>query len=96
MLPTSFVPGAAPAMPAQIGPSSQANDIATQANMVAHESNGMVYYYDPASLPGGSQSAPMPQYATIPAGGVLGMGGMITPPAQYYYPPGNGMYYTHQ
>jgi hypothetical protein len=96
MLPTSFVSGAAPAMPVQIGPSSQVNDIATQANMVAHESNGMVYYYDPASLPGGSQSAPMPQYATIPAGGVLGMGGMITPPAQYYYPPGNGMYYTHQ
>lgn len=94
MLTTPFVPGAASAMAGQSGPSSQANDLGVQSNMVAHESNGMVYYYDPASLPGG-QPAPMPQYPTALAGGVLGIG-IITPPAQYYYPPGNGMYYAHQ
>lgn len=92
ILPTPFVPGAAPALSTQAAPHAQPND--TQASMVAHESNGMVYYYDPASLPGATQAASMPQFQIPSAGGVMGMGGMITPPAQYYYPPANGMYYA--
>jgi hypothetical protein len=91
VLPTPFVPRAAPSLTV---PQGLAND--TQANMVAHESNGMVYYYDPATLPGGTQAAPVPQFQIPSAGGVLGMGGMITPPTQYYYPPTTGMYYAQQ
>ena len=95
MLPTPFVPGTASTLPAQSGPTGQAGDAGAQANMVAHESNGMVYYYDPSSLPGSQPSQP-PQFPMVPAGGVMGMGGMITPPTQFFYPPPNGMYYAPQ
>lgn len=91
MLPASFVPGATTAPSARPAPYVQPID--TQANMVAHESNGMVYYYDPASLPAGPHSAPVPQLQMPPTAGMMGV---ITPPAQYYYPPVNGMYYTQQ
>jgi hypothetical protein len=94
VLPTPFVPGAAPSLPTQSGPHALPND--TQANMVAHESNGMVYYYNPATLPGGTQAVPMSPFQIPSAGGVVGMGGMITPPAQYYYPHATGMYYAQQ
>lgn len=55
---------------------------ATHPAMVAHESNGMVYYYDPTQL-----YAPVEGYAT--AGYTMpGMGGMVTPsPDGYYYNP---------
>ena len=94
MLPTSFVPGAISTLPPQPAPHTLPSD--APANMVAHESNGMVYYYDPASLPGAPQIAPMPQFQMPAPGGVMGIGGMITPPAQYYYPPATGMYYAQQ
>ena len=94
MLPAPFVPGAVPTLPPQPAQHTLQGD--AQANMVAHESNGMVYYYDPVSLPGGSHLAPMPQFQIPAPGGVMGMGGMITPPAQYYYPPATGMYYAQQ
>lgn len=94
VLPTPFVPGAAPSLTAQSAPHDVQNE--TQANMVAHESNGMVYYYDPANLPGGTQAAPVSQFQIPPAGGMLGMGGMMTPPTQYYYPPTTGMFYAQQ
>ncbi|EFX04195.1 upf0052 domain containing protein [Grosmannia clavigera kw1407] len=67
-------------------------------SLVAQEANGMVYYYDPSSLPGMSN---YPSYVPTPAppgGFVPGMGGMVTPtPADsYYYPPQPGMvYYQH-
>jgi len=85
------VPGPTTAPSARPAPYVQPID--TQANMVAHESNGMVYYYDPASLPAGPHSAPVPQFQMPPTAGIMGV---ITPPAQYYYPPVNGMYYTQQ
>jgi CASC3/Barentsz eIF4AIII binding len=65
------------------------------AGTVAHESNGMVYYYDSAQFPpsaGPSYSAP---FAGAPVGGVVGMGGMMTPPNHFFYPPSdNGVYYA--
>ena len=64
---------------------------------VAQESNGMVYYYDAAQLyDAGVPYLPSTTYtvATAP-GGVVGMGGMMTPaPDGYYYPPdGHGPVY---
>lgn len=61
--------------------------------MVAHESNGMVYYYDPSQLVAGSENTnpyAATGYAMPPPGGVIGMGGMMTPPV--YYPPPAGYY----
>ncbi|KAJ9372489.1 hypothetical protein DTO282E5_2816 [Paecilomyces variotii] len=61
---------------------------------VAHEAGGTVYFYDT------TQMYSNPPYA-VPApgpGGVVGMGGMMTPPtATYYYPqPPPGVYYPPQ
>ncbi|KAK2757890.1 hypothetical protein FQN54_004296 [Arachnomyces sp. PD_36] len=94
-------PGYAPAGPQQApygmaapGPAPTAEPSGT----VAHESNGMVYYYDSSQLYGGNPAMPrhsMPP-APPPAGGVVGMGGMMTPPSGYYYPQPQGMYYPPQ
>ncbi|KLJ08363.1 hypothetical protein EMPG_16209 [Blastomyces silverae] len=82
-------------------PQPPASDLAqTQAGTVAHESNGTVYYYDTSQMAGptypqqqtAAYSAP-PQRA--PQGGVVGMGGMMTPPGTTYYysQPQNGPVY---
>ncbi|KAF2231751.1 hypothetical protein EV356DRAFT_451523 [Viridothelium virens] len=63
---------------------------AVQSNMVAHEQNGMVYYYDPSQLYNHGEGYPATGY-TVP-----GMGGMMTPsPDGYYYPqvPSGPVYY---
>jgi len=63
--------------------------------MMAYESNGMTYYYDP------SQMYQQPTEGYTPASyAVPGMGGMMTPsPDGYYYPqvpaPG-GVFYQQQ
>ncbi|KAL2009210.1 hypothetical protein VTN00DRAFT_7404 [Thermoascus crustaceus] len=65
-----------------------------QPGTVAHESGGTVYYYDTTQMyPNPSFPVPAPA-----AGGVVGMGGMMTPPGTtYYYPqPQGGVYYTTQ
>ena len=67
----------------------------TQAGTVAHESNGMVYYYDSTQLPAPAETTtpyPAAGYAVPPPGGVMGIGGMMTPPIFYAPPPG---YYQH-
>ncbi|PGH10934.1 hypothetical protein AJ79_05180 [Helicocarpus griseus UAMH5409] len=91
-------------MPYSVAPSQPpAGDQAqSQSGTVAHESNGTVYYYDTSQFANSSY----PQNATYPApppgapqGGVVGMGGMLTPPGTaYYYPqsqpqPQNGTVY---
>ncbi|KAI9694789.1 MAG: hypothetical protein M1822_000405 [Bathelium mastoideum] len=84
-----------PVMPnAAPNASSEANastNGASQSNMVAHEQNGMVYYYDPSQLYNqGEGNFPTGSYA------VPGMGGMMTPsPDGYYYPqaPSGPVYY---
>lgn len=106
VLAPAFVPGApyllAP-LPSQPPPPSQPpsqpppTEGGTQGGTVAHESNGMVYYYDSSQLRQATGSGVPPPYSIAPPGGVVGMGGMITPPAHFYYPqPPNGVYFGQQ
>ncbi|PYH90555.1 hypothetical protein BO71DRAFT_452687 [Aspergillus ellipticus CBS 707.79] len=68
---------------------------ASQQNTVAHEAGGTVYFYDTTQMyqnnSYGVPNAPGP-------GGVVGMGGMITPPGTTYYypPPQGGVYFASQ
>ena len=73
----------------------QQSDATNQAglqNLVAQEVNGMVYYYDAAQIPAvatfPAYQQPAPQsYPMQQVGGVVGMGGMMTPsPDGFYYP----------
>lgn len=65
-----------------------------QPGTVAHESGGTVYFYDT------SQMYQNPNNYGPGPGGVVGMGGMMTPPGTtYYYPQGpgaGGMFYGQQ
>ena len=89
-VPQSNVPFMVPAAP----PTAPPNDNNSgQGQMVAHESNGMVYYYDASQV----QSAPNYGYPAAPPGGVVGMGGMMTPPGGYYFSaPPTGVFYPPQ
>ena len=88
-----FIPGQQyfypPPMPQQ---QPAPEDAAAQSQAVPYESGGMVYYYNPAELAqgaDGNQQYPQAPYTAPP----VGMGGMMTPPVQYfpqpqlYYPP---------
>jgi len=84
----------------QPGQQSDASQPGTQ-NLVAQEVNGMVYYYDAAQIPAVATfpAYPAPQpYPMQPVGGVVGMGGMMTPsPDGFYYPqPAQGVVYYPQ
>ncbi|KAF2096442.1 hypothetical protein NA57DRAFT_42926 [Rhizodiscina lignyota] len=86
-----IVPAVAAPVPA---PAPQNPTTAGQGNMVAHETNGMVYYYDPSQL----YQAPVEGYAG-PSYAMPGMGGMMTPtPDGFYYPqvPQGTVYYQPQ
>ncbi|KAI9824637.1 MAG: hypothetical protein M1819_000838 [Sarea resinae] len=64
-----------------------------QTGTVAHESNGMVYYYDSSQLYSGAGEAyPAAGYA-VPH---MGMGGMMTPSPDVYYPAAQGATYYPQ
>lgn len=89
----SFVPGQQYHYPIPLAPAPQTpTEPTTHAGTVAHESNGMVYYYDSSQLPASAESTspyPLAEFAMLPPGGVLAMGG---PPGYYphptvYYPP---------
>ncbi|KAJ5594510.1 uncharacterized protein N7459_000718 [Penicillium hispanicum] len=75
------------------------SDQPSQPGTVAHESGGTVYFYDTSHMySNASFGVPEPG-----PGGVVGMGGMMTPPGTAYYypqapqPPGTGgMYYGPQ
>ena len=99
MAPSAGAPPFVPAQPQQQQPpysqSSQQSDAAAQAsvqNLVAQEVNGMVYYYDAAQIPAVAtfpayQQPPPQSYPLQQVGGVVGMGGMMTPsPDGFYYP----------
>ncbi|KAL8951660.1 MAG: hypothetical protein Q9222_002388 [Ikaeria aurantiellina] len=90
-----FVPGQPYpyAMPAAPPPPTEPT---SQPGTVAHESNGMVYYYDSSQLHAGSGNDPPytgTEFAVPQSGGVVGMGGMMTPPMQYYPQPSTAVYY---
>lgn len=72
-------------------PSETAASQAGPQNLVAQEVNGMVYYYDAAQIPAvatfPAYQPPPPSYPMQQVGGVVGMGGMMTPsPDGFYYP----------
>jgi hypothetical protein len=71
------------------------SDQSVQTGTVSHESNGTVYYYDASQFAGAQ--FPNAPYGMHPQGGVVGMGGMLTPPGPPYYypqpPPPNGTIY---
>ncbi len=99
MPPPTFVAGAHPLpymVPAAPRPAPAPADGNVPAGTVAHESNGMVYYYDSSSQVPPNTGAPYStSFAGAPVGGVVGMGGMMTPPNHFYYPPSNnGVYYA--
>lgn len=77
-----FVPGS---QQGGFVPSTGAGDTGAQQSTVAHESNGMVFYYDKSQAP-----AEVPtQYQGPPSNGMLTM-----PSGPYFYPSmSNGMYY---
>jgi hypothetical protein len=84
----------------QPGQQSDASQPGTQ-NLVAQEVNGMVYYYDAAQIPAVATFPAYPAhqpYPMQPVGGVVGMGGMMTPsPDGFYYPqPAQGVVYYPQ
>ena len=68
-------------------------DGAVQSQAVPYESGGMVYYYNPTELaqgPDTNQQYSQSPYTAPP----VGMGGMMTPPIQYFPPP--QVYYPPQ
>ncbi|KAI9743904.1 MAG: hypothetical protein M1818_002638 [Claussenomyces sp. TS43310] len=73
-------------------PNQQQDPAAAQqsvpANLVAQEVNGMVYYYDATQIPAvatfPAYQAPQP-YPIQQVGGVVGMGGMMTPSPDGFY-----------
>lgn len=80
----AFVPGQPYQYPIPMAPPPQQQSEPTpQTGMVAHESNGMVYYYDPSQLAENAPAFSQPSYSMPPP--VVGMGDMMTPPI--YYPP---------
>jgi len=79
-LPPAFVPGS------QSHPLPGSVEAGVQPSTVAHESNGMVYYYNP-SLYQNEPHAPVPHFSMGPA---------MAAPTPFYYPPSvpNGMFYS--
>lgn len=77
-------------------PTSTTEQPSSQTQTVAHEADGMVYYYDASQM----YPNPNPNPYAVPAppgpGGVVGMGGMMTPPGTGYYYPQPPVYYPSQ
>ena len=92
-----FVPGQQyPPYPLPLVHQPPRTEPTTQPGTVAHESNGMVYYDYSSQLATsteGQSGYPLPSYSVSQAGGVIGMGGMMTPPVQYYPQPSPAGYY---
>ena len=94
-----FVPGQQYPYPIPVAaPPPPPTEPTIQAGTVAHASNGMVYYYDSSQLVTGAESNTQypPAYVMPQAGGVVGMGGMMTPPVQYFPQPSPAVYYPPQ
>ena len=81
MAPT-FVPGSQSHPVNHIAPTEPVEGV----NMMAHESNGMVYYYNPASYPTGVQGS-MQHFSMPPSRNIAPLGNGVPPQAPFYYPP---------
>ena len=75
-----FVPGQQYPYVVQAPPTPAAPEASTQAGTVAHESNGMVYYYDSSQLVSAAEQPA--SYATVTYANQNGY--MVPPPALYY------------
>lgn len=74
--------------PVPMQPATQPQSQGPHAGTMAHESNGMVFYYDPSQFSGVGQHD---QYSMVPGPT------MMNPQAPYYNPNGpNGVYYPAQ
>ena len=93
-----FVPGQygfAPPMPAAPAPAEPT----TQAGTVAHESNGMVYYFDSSQLAATTENSAAysaNNYPITQAPPMTGLDGMMTMPMPFYPPPAPAAYYPPQ
>ena len=85
-----FVPSQPHQQQLSFSQNGQQQDASQAANLVAQEVNGMVYYYDATQIPAVATFPAFQQnisYPMPPVGGVVGMGGMMTPsPDGFYYP----------
>lgn len=92
----AFIPGQPYAYPITVAPPPPPlAEPTTQPGTVAHESNGMVYYYDPSQLavnPDLSQSYPPPGYTMPPPGDGVG----VMTPVHYYPQPSAAPFYPAQ
>lgn len=94
-----FVPGQQYPYHLPIPPPAPPTEPTTQAGTVAHESNGMVYYYDSSQLAAGAENTtvyPIAGYPMPQPGGVIGVGGMMTPPVHYFTQPTPAVFYPAQ
>lgn len=94
-----FIPGQQYSYPiAAAGHPPPMTEPTSQTGTVAHESNGMVYYYDSSQLATSNEnnSAYPLSYPIPPNGGIIGIGGMMTPPVQYFPHPSPAGYYSAQ
>jgi hypothetical protein len=82
--PPNPTPGAAPG-------ANQAGTSTTASGMVAHEQNGMVYYYDPSQLPPAPEGFTQNNYQ-MPVMPNM----MAAAPDGYFYPPAPGVFYPPQ
>ena len=93
----TFVPGQQFQYAVPVGPPPPPAESTAAVGTVAHESNGMVYYYDSSQLgtgPEGSAPYPPAGYAPPPPGGVVGMGG--SPGGFSYQAGGPAVYFPPQ
>lgn len=91
-----FIPGAQP-VPLMVPALPPTGEQTAQPGTFAVESNGMVHYLTSSQVyDGGPPSFPPAGYVIPQTGGVVGMGGMMTPPGTYYYPAQGGVYYPPQ
>ncbi|KIY02533.1 uncharacterized protein Z520_00998 [Fonsecaea multimorphosa CBS 102226] len=97
------VPMAGPALAPSFVPGSQSHPInylpatgPTESSTLAHESNGMVYYYNPTMFTPGAQSG-MQQFPMAPNGNMMPLGNGMPSQAPYYYSSApTGMFYPAQ
>lgn len=92
----TFVPGQQYQYAVPVGPPALPADSTTPVGTVAHESNGMVYYYDSSQLPAGPEASstyPPVGYAPPPPGGVVTGG---SPGGFPYQAAAPGVYFAPQ
>jgi hypothetical protein len=80
----SFIPGSQ-SHPVSYMPPAGPVGGSVAANMMAHESNGMVYYYNPAMFTSDTQSG-MHQFPMAPNGNMMPVANGVPTQPPFYYP----------